>query len=153
MDSRIKESSVVQTLSARMGTGGNNTPLLCIASGQANAETLYGISPSLSCNHEQPIIINNNYSVRRLTPMECERLQGFPDAWTESGINPEKYRASLIRGMGRTGLPEEVLVKKISDSKRYKALGNSVAIPCVEYVLQGIIDVLQKENTAIEECV
>lgn len=50
--------------------------------------------------------------IRRLTPLECERLQGFPDGWTD--------------------LPGA------SDSARYKALGNSVAIPCVEYVMRGI---------------
>ncbi|CUP50079.1 Modification methylase BanI [Flavonifractor plautii] len=50
--------------------------------------------------------------IRRLTPLECERLQGFPDGWTD--------------------------IEGASDSARYKALGNSVAIPCVDYVLQGI---------------
>lgn len=55
--------------------------------------------------------------IRRLTPLECERLQGFPDNWT--------------------GIPDA------SDSSRYKALGNSVAIPCVDYVLHGIMLVLQ----------
>ena len=52
------------------------------------------------------------YLIRRLTPLECERLQGFPDGWTD--------------------------IPDASDSARYKALGNSVAIPCVDYVLQGI---------------
>jgi len=51
--------------------------------------------------------------IRRLTPLECERLQGFPDGWTD--------------------LPGA------SDSARYKALGNSVAIPCVEYVMRRIV--------------
>lgn len=55
---------------------------------------------------ERPLLI------RRLTPLECERLQGFPDFWTD--------------------LPGA------SDSSRYKALGNSVAIPCVEYIMRGI---------------
>ena len=50
--------------------------------------------------------------IRRLTPLECERLQGFPDGWTD--------------------------IPGASDSARYKALGNSVAIPCVEYVMAGI---------------
>ena len=50
--------------------------------------------------------------IRRLTPLECERLQGFPDGWTD--------------------LPGT------SDSARYKALGNSVAIPCVEFIMRGI---------------
>ena len=55
--------------------------------------------------------------LRRLTPLECERLQGFPDGWTD--------------------------IPNASDSARYKALGNSVAIPCVEYILRGIALVLK----------
>ena len=54
--------------------------------------------------------------IRRLTPLECERLQGFPDNWTA--------------------------IPNASDSSRYKALGNSVAVPCVDYVLHGISLVL-----------
>jgi DNA (cytosine-5)-methyltransferase 1 len=61
-------------------------------------------------------LILSGYSVRRLTPLECERLQGFPDGWTEFGHD------------GR----------RISDSQRYRGLGNSVAIPCVEFVLSGM---------------
>lgn len=61
--------------------------------------------------------------VRRLTPLECERLQGFPDGWTA--------------------------IEKAADSPRYKALGNSVAIPCVDFVMRGIAFFLkqQKEET------
>ena len=50
--------------------------------------------------------------IRRLTPLECERLQGFPDGWTD--------------------------IPGASDSARYKALGNSVAIPCVEFIMLRI---------------
>ena len=50
--------------------------------------------------------------IRRLIPLECERLQGFPDGWTN--------------------------VPDASDSSRYKALGNSVAVPCVMFLMQGI---------------
>ena len=50
--------------------------------------------------------------IRRLTPLECERLQGFPDGWTD--------------------------IPGASDSARYKALGNSVAIPCVEFIMSHI---------------
>ena len=65
---------------------------------------------------EKKCICTDNYNVRRLTPLECERLQGFPDGWTEFGHDG----------------------KRISDNQRYKALGNSVAIPCVEFVLAGM---------------
>ena len=57
------------------------------------------------------------YLIRRLTPLECERLQGFPDGWTE--------------------------IPGASDSARYKALGNSVAIPCVEFIMGRIAAVLR----------
>jgi len=67
--------------------------------------------------------------VRRLTPLECERLQGLPDGWTEYGIVPEKYRVSLEKGKKRTGLPESALLQKISDSARYKALGTAWQSP------------------------
>jgi len=56
--------------------------------------------------------------IRRLTPTECERIQGFPDDWTARGADGEV----------------------ISDTQRYKALGNSVAAPCVEFVLSCIAD-------------
>jgi DNA (cytosine-5)-methyltransferase 1 len=64
------------------------------------------------------------YIVRRLTPRECERLMGFPDDWTMFGEDG----------------------KQISDSKRYSMLGNSVAVPCVAYIMQGIINNYEKEN-------
>ena len=57
------------------------------------------------------------YLIRRLTPLECERLQGFPDGWTD--------------------------IPGASDSARYKALGNSVAIPCVDYIMHGVAAALK----------
>jgi hypothetical protein len=57
------------------------------------------------------------YLIRRLTPLECERLQGFPDGWTD--------------------------IPDASDSARYKALGNSVAIPCVEFIISRIAAMLR----------
>ena len=57
------------------------------------------------------------YLIRRLTPLECERLQGFPDGWTD--------------------------IPDASDSARYKALGNSVAIPCVEFIIGRIAAALR----------
>jgi len=72
-------------------------------------------------------LIVSGYSVRRLTPLECERLQGFPDGWTEYGHD------------GR----------RISDTQRYRALGNSVAVPCVQFVLSGIKKTAQSFNRAV----
>lgn len=57
------------------------------------------------------------YRVRRLIPLECERLDGFPDEWTRYGVSG----------------------KKMSDTTRYEALGNSIAVPCAERVFIGIL--------------
>ena len=65
-------------------------------------------------------IVEDVHLIRRLTPLECERLQGFPDGWTD--------------------------IPGASDSARYKALGNSVAIPCVEYIMAGIARALGDET-------
>ncbi len=65
----------------------------------------------------RPLLHQVQYAVRRLTPTEALRLQGFPDWWLD------------IEGM--------------SDTAKYKAIGNSVAIPCVKFVLGGIARVLQ----------
>ena len=70
--------------------------------------------------NDDKCIVNGINLIRRLTPLECERLQGFPDGWTN--------------------------IPSASDSARYKALGNSVAIPCVEFVMQGLALVLKYEN-------
>ena len=80
-DIRVQDDKI-NTLQARMGTGGNNMPMVATT------------------------------QVRRLTPLECERLQGFPDGWTEGQV----------------------------DTHRYKQMGNAVAVPVVEWLIQGIVD-------------
>lgn len=103
------------TLQNRMGTGGNQVPVV-MAHGQANAEIAVDQCPTLNCNHEQPIIATQ--TVRRLTPLECERLQGYPDNYTN--------------------------IPGASDTARYKALGNSFEIDCALFVISGCIEVLAK---------
>ncbi len=87
-------------------------------SGTLQAKTKSG---GYSLNYQNPIRIG--FCVRRLTPLEAERLQGFPDYWTECDDEGEL----------------------ISDTKRYQMLGNSVAVPCVAYIMQGI-----KERPALQ---
>lgn len=65
-------------------------------------------------------IVSRRKRVRRITPLECERLMGFPDHWTD--------------------------IPGASDGVRYRALGNSVAIPCVEYILSGVAYFLEKQE-------
>ena len=79
------QGDTMNTLTSRMGTGGNNVSMVA-------KET----------------------NVRRLTPVECERLQGFPDDWTAGQ----------------------------SDSHRYKQMGNAVAVPVVEWIIQNICDTI-----------
>ena len=78
--------------------------------------TLQSGSSGSSLNAIHPVRTGN--LIRRLTPLECERLQGFPDRWTD--------------------------IPGASDSARYRALGNSVAIPCVDFVMRGIAYFLNK---------
>ncbi len=72
--------------------------------------------PQLRHREDMDTLITQHYSVRRLTPLECERLQDFPDGWTD--------------------------IPGASDSARYKALGNSLAVVCAEYVLEGIKSII-----------
>lgn len=74
---------------------------------------------SLSKKHEWDVI-NTGYSIRRLTPIECERLQGFPDNWTEFGINEQGERV------------------KMSDTQRYKQMGNAVTTKVIQAVGEGL---------------
>ena len=153
---------VVPTMSARYGTGGNNIPLveqnagaICIAGNIVDRQPQNGgnglgcqenLAYTLTATDRHAVVelyqktvgalcrgdekgIGNQYVsqdkciinascsethhlIRRLTPLECERLQGFPDGWTD--------------------------IPGASDSARYKALGNSVAIPCVEFIMSRI---------------
>ncbi|ARU64343.1 DNA cytosine methyltransferase [Histophilus somni] len=93
---RIADKPISPTLKARMGTGGNNVPCIC-----------------------QPSII------RKLTPTECERLQGFPDNWT-----PIPYRNKPI--------------DDCPDSPRYKAIGNSMAVPVMRWIGERLVDYLKQ---------
>ena len=152
---------VAPTMSARYGTGGNNIPLveqnagaICIAGNIVDRQPENG-GNGLGCQEDlaytltaadrhavysrqrvddfrrNDVVSTQSarqykdatdlicqqteayaYLIRRLTPLECERLQGFPDGWTD--------------------------IPGASDSARYKALGNSVAIPCVEFIMSRI---------------
>lgn len=85
-----------------------------------------GVSPCLSAGSptgQAAIGVATEYIVRRLTPLECERLQGFPDGWTDIG--------EWVDTKGKVH-------KESTDSARYKALGNGIALPPWTYVLQRL---------------
>ena len=158
-DIRIQDDKI-NTLQARMGTGGNNMPMV-YQEGEdetvaysiredAQADTfsatptdtalaLQAHQPSVQSHHAQLFVAQTfdtynqttsdtaqtlrsgtdmdkmgvvfNPTVRRLTPTECERLQGFPDGWTEGQ----------------------------ADSHRYKQLGNAVAVPVVDWLISRLV--------------
>ena len=133
---------VVPTLQSRMGTGGNQVPLTYqkvagtlspgAHAGSYNGQDAY--NDMLICSAERPDAYESTPTgiVRRLTPTECERLQGFPDGWTDIGAwTDEKGK----------------LHKESSDSARYKALGNSIALPPWKWVLKRICAQYERNAT------
>lgn len=74
--------------------------------------------PTMKAGHDTTPSVATDVGVRRLTPLECERLQGLTDDWTATS----------------NGEPQ-------SDSARYRQLGNSVAVPCVEWITKRIVSV------------
>lgn len=151
---RERKDGIVQTLNNRMGTGGNQVPLIYTFNRDASVKNnmpvyedktstlkpstrlavvyaidcrnsrLSQISMTLqaknqggySLNYQNPIIVKNY--VRRLMPLECERLQGLPDNWTEGG----------------------------SDTARYRAIGNGMAQPCADYVMSKVVEDIKEET-------
>lgn len=61
------------------------------------------------------VLAVDQWRVRRLTPVECERLQGFPDHWTQHRVDAEQ-----------------------ADSSRFKQIGNAVAVPVIEWIIEGM---------------
>lgn len=148
---------IVPSLQARMGTGGNQVPLtyqmqgfgdyregdvassckqrdfkdgtdlVCAVDcrnfregGETNGTLQAKSNGGTSCNLQNTV--RTGMIVRCLTPMECERLQGFPDGWTDIG----EWRDSKGK------------LRKPSDSPRYKALGNSIALPFWDFLAKRI---------------
>ena len=117
-----KEEGIVYTLKARMGTGGNQIPLVYARPSYADLKqdtTAVTLRASGGCNGGGSENIVCGEMLRKLTPLECERLQGLPDNWT------------LIDD------------KSCSDSARYKAIGNGMAQPCADFVMKRVYEFLQ----------
>lgn len=70
-----------------------------------------------------PYIDLDNYDIRRLTPVECERLQGFPDNWTKYGINPKNGQ-----------------MYELSDTARYQLMGNAITKTIAEAIFRKILN-------------
>lgn len=109
----------------------DHAPAICMADAAANAAIDRDLAGTLKANNNPPIV-PSSCSVRRLTPRECERLQGFPDDWT---LIP--YR----------GKPAE----ECPDTPRYKALGNSMAVPAMRWIGKRIQEVMDREEIGSEK--
>lgn len=154
------------SLQARMGTGGNQVPLtyqmqgfsdyregnvassckqrdfksstdlVCAVdcrNGTENADvngTLQAKSNG-GTSYNLPNVVRENMLVRRLTPLECERLQGFPDGWTDIG--------EWVDSKGKK--------RQTTDSARYKALGNSIALPPWRWVMKRLSAQYERDAT------
>lgn len=153
---------VAPSLQARMGTGGNQIPLTYgIGNGQVNEAAVMAeeVSQTLNTMHDAQAVMCGVYCpekahalkakancdfredsetypvqnrvVRRLTPLECERLQGFPDHWTDLG--------EWTDSKGKR--------HKDADSHRYKALGNSIALPPWKWLLKRLCGNYERDAT------
>lgn len=130
---------------------------VCMATGQSHAEVNDNLCPTLNCSHEAPVLADQAdpfYIVRRLTPTECARLQGFPDWWcSDLGIeNPSAEDIAFwsevwemhrkVMGTSQKPKTEKQIIKWLkspySESAEYRLWGNGVALPCVYFVLAGI---------------
>ena len=147
------------SLQARMGTGGNQVPLVAygIGNGQVNeaGSPAFEKAQTLNTMHDAQAVFCQDVAhtlkakanldfredsetypvqsrkVRRLTPLECERLQGFPDGWTDIG--------EWVDSKGKK--------RKTTDSARYKAIGNSIALPPWKWVLKRVCAQYERDAT------
>ena len=99
--------------------------------GKSSCNISEGKAPTLTCTHGGEPAVCYNRKVRRLTPLECERLQGYPDGWTDIG--------EWIDSKGKK--------RKTSDAARYTALGKSIALPSWKWVLKRICACYERDAT------
>lgn len=110
------------------------TAVVCIGDGQTDGLGEHDKVGTLNCMHDQQAIVyraSHKYIIRRLTPLECERLQGYPDGWTD-----------IVEWTDTKGKTH-----KASDTARYKALGNSIAIPFWRWLLERFAPYLPESPT------
>jgi len=112
------QGDVINTLQARMGTGGNNMPIMFSHTQGLDVQPSEKNSPTLRTGGSGMAVAEDT-TVRRLTPVECERLQGFPDNWTADQ----------------------------ADTHRYKQMGNAVAVPCVEWIVKRLVEVTSRTES------
>lgn len=132
----------------------DDTNIIAMAHGQGGAEIKTDNSaPTLTCNHEAPIVLLGDGRMRRLTPVECERLQGFPDWHTLIPTGKRKKVSSDELAYLRNNYPdlnEEEAAMLAADGPRYKAIGNSMAIPVMRWIGDRITKAACRQNEGSE---
>lgn len=136
------------------------------ASGQYEESEIASAIKARDFKDSTDLVVEMEYIIRRLTPLECCRLQGFPDDWTDN-IAITEPKASVIREwmiawaewwrlIGKDSgiqLPKDAkqverwLADPASDSGLYKMWGNGIALPCAMFVMENIAEVLKEENS------
>lgn len=163
LDGKQGGSGISENVAYTLTTFDRQGVCYCMAHGQTNTEILYDKSPFLKCNHEQPIVFCEEvrYIVRRLTPTECARLQGFPDNWGEpdkkDDFTEEEYRFWLdvrnthaaINGKPQKDYTKPQMLtwynKLHTDSAEYKMWGNGIALPPALYCMHGMVEAMRNE--------
>lgn len=113
------------------------------------------------------VIDKKQYTVRRLTPTECARLQGFPDRWGDIDIKNKFIKDELsfwkevrntyaaINGRNERDYTEKQMLswynKLHTDSAEYKMWGNGIALPTALYCMQGMAEALNEEDKNAED--
>lgn len=116
---------------------------------------------TIAASQDQTLIEPNEYVVRRLTPVECERLQGFEDGWTDlTGCDVDKTTRKVAEALGyEEGSKEHKKLqrdvskwsKDCPDTPRYKAMGNSIATPCLMWIGRRVeaFDILHYDEVGL----
>lgn len=117
--------------------------------GGMSAELGDQVSRALRASGSGKAYLLNNLRVRRLTPRECERLQGFPDDHTlipyGRFIRPEKMDRDYAKYLMRGGqFSFDYCCRAAADGPRYKAIGNSMAVPVMRWIGKRISDALEQ---------
>lgn len=171
LNTKNKRHKVYETTTSRtLDTGGNNpnanqggVAIVSVYSTSKNSHhtsaTKNQTSPLVASDYKDPPIVNDMYRVRRITPLECCRLQGFPDYWCEriEIENPTEEdlvfwrKIFEIQRKLKNGKKQKTdnnvkawLKNPYLDTAQYKMWGNGVALPCVLYVLSGVKSYLEK---------
>lgn len=122
-ESDVRKGTLAHTLNSSDWRGPNrNQKQTTIRTDEQNSQE--GRNQSNNSNHIRRTSYTDGARIRRLTPTECERLQGFPDGWTEKGLSRYLRMGNIV---------------SISDTQRYKCLGNAVTVNVIQAIMEKLL--------------